>query len=344
MVRPFADPRIGYVAAPSVCDANATRSWAVRGRLFREATLHGPVQAGSNGGWAPVCIGSHYAVRTAALKSVGGLGPELAEDYATTLWLQAAGWDGVFSIDAEAHGDGPESLEEMVVQERQWARSLATILFRYAPQKLRTAPPKARLRLGFAIFFYPLQSAIMILATALPVVGLFTRTSWGSASIAEFYLHLWPMSLAGFSAAAFLRRRQVLRPTDAKLWSWELILFQLVRWPWVLVGVCEGAYAATRAKTVKFRVTPKGENGAKPLHVSTIMPSVVLGVGLAMAAAWAPVADATAGLRLLVLSQAILYLGATVAVVALHEAENATRVGNADVPQTASEAGLLPIA
>src|SRR5262249_39745257 len=34
-VRPFADPAIGYVAAPSVCDANAAGSWAARGRLHR---------------------------------------------------------------------------------------------------------------------------------------------------------------------------------------------------------------------------------------------------------------------------------------------------------------------
>ncbi|MBV8960500.1 MAG: glycosyltransferase, partial [Actinobacteria bacterium] len=145
MVRPFADPGVGYVSAPSVCDANADKAWTVRGRLFREAAMHGPVQAGSNGGFAPVCIGSHYAVRTRALKEVGGLGPELAEDYTTTLWLQSGGWDGVFSIDAEAHGDGPESVAEMLTQEIQWARSLGIVLTRYAPTKLRTVPLRARL-------------------------------------------------------------------------------------------------------------------------------------------------------------------------------------------------------
>ncbi|MEV5319977.1 hypothetical protein AB0K92_20360 [Streptomyces sp. NPDC052687] len=38
MVRPFADPAIGCVAAPSVCDGNADGSWAARGRLHREAS------------------------------------------------------------------------------------------------------------------------------------------------------------------------------------------------------------------------------------------------------------------------------------------------------------------
>ena len=33
-MRPFADPAVGYVAAPSICDANAAESWAARARLY----------------------------------------------------------------------------------------------------------------------------------------------------------------------------------------------------------------------------------------------------------------------------------------------------------------------
>ena len=110
MLRPFADPTVGYVAAPSVCDANAATSWSARGRLYAEAALHGVLQAGYNAGFAPLCIGSHYAVRTAALRSIGGLGPELAEDFSTTVLMNAGGWRGAFAIDAIAHGDGPISV------------------------------------------------------------------------------------------------------------------------------------------------------------------------------------------------------------------------------------------
>ncbi len=124
MVRPFAAAKVGYTCAPSICDSNAEMGWTVRGRLYREATLHGPMQAGANDGYAPVCIGSHYAVRTTALQGVGGLGPELAEDYSTTLWLQSGGWAGVSVLDAEAHGAGPVSVDELLTQESQWARSL----------------------------------------------------------------------------------------------------------------------------------------------------------------------------------------------------------------------------
>ena len=56
---PFADPAVGYVSAPSICDSNAERSWSARGRLYAEGTLHGALLAGYTNGWAPLCIGSH---------------------------------------------------------------------------------------------------------------------------------------------------------------------------------------------------------------------------------------------------------------------------------------------
>src|SRR5207237_789745 len=102
MVRPFTDPQVGYVSAPSICDANASLSWAARARLYAESTMHGALQAGYNSGRSPLCIGSHYAVRTSALQQIGGIGPELAEDHSTTFLMQAHGWKGVHAFDAIA--------------------------------------------------------------------------------------------------------------------------------------------------------------------------------------------------------------------------------------------------
>ena len=45
MLRPFADPRVGYVSAPSICESNAAKSWSARARLFSEAMFHGVLQA-----------------------------------------------------------------------------------------------------------------------------------------------------------------------------------------------------------------------------------------------------------------------------------------------------------
>jgi len=329
MVRPFQDPAVGYVSAPSICDANAAAGWTVRGRLYRESTLHGPVQAGSNDGYGPVCIGSHYAVRTKALRDIGGLGPELAEDFTTTLWMQAGGWDGVFSIDAEAHGDGPEGLAEMLTQEVQWARSLGTVLVRYAPSKLRAVPWKARLRLGFAVLFYPLQGIALALAGALPTIGVAFGLSWGNTSLLAFYAHLWPLSVAGIVTSAYLRRQQVLRPRSTKLWSWELLLFQMIRWPWAMVGAFQGMWIGFRRRERNFKVTPKGESGLKPLPLSFIGPTLILGAIPAWVALTTTSWGRAPGLMLLASGQALAYLAAVLLAAAVHASGNARAVVSA---------------
>jgi cellulose synthase (UDP-forming) len=339
MVRPFVDPRVGYVSAPSVCDANAEEGWTVRGRLYREASMHGPVQAGCNAGYAPVCIGSHYAVRTAALRDVGGIGPELAEDYSTTLWFQSAGWDGVFNIDAMAHGDGPATVEEMLVQEVQWARSLGTILARWAPKRLRTVPWRARPRLAFALIYYPVNGLVVALAASAPVVGLLLRTSWGDTSLAAFYVHLWPHTVASMALVLFLRRSKVLRPVNGKVWSWELVLFQLVRWPWTLWGFVQGLSAGVRSKVVSFRVTPKSVTGERSMPVKYLGPTLVLGGIPALVVALVRDPGPAVGLMVLATLQAVVYLGCAVLVVALHLAGNARRRRLAAVP-SADQGGI----
>ena len=323
VVRPFADPNIGYVAAPSVCDANAEKGWTVLGRLHREASLHGPVQAGSNGGFAPLCIGSHYAVRTSALKDVGGLGPELAEDYATTLWMQSGGWDGAFAIDAEAHGDGPETFDDMITQELQWSRSLGTVLTRWAPSKFGTVPWKARARMSFALFFYLVQGLVCLLSVTLPSIGALNGVTWGNTSFGEFYIHMWLPSLFLMLVLGWLRHCGVMRPTDAKLWSWDLALFQVVRWPWTTWGFFQGMWAGRKEMPKPFKVTPKGLTGARPLSLKMLSPLLVLAVAPAVVLAVVPDIWPVVGLAMVLAMQAVLYVVASAAVIVRHVVANA---------------------
>ena len=79
------------------------RCSAQRQRFQRRGLMVGPGQAAPRSllpraraarplhGLAPSCIGSHYAVRTHALKTIGGIGPELAEDFSTSFLLTSAG-------------------------------------------------------------------------------------------------------------------------------------------------------------------------------------------------------------------------------------------------------------
>ena len=324
ILRPFAAEQVGYVAAPSICDSNVKIGWTVRARLYKEATLHGVLQAGCNGGFAPVCIGSHYAVRTAALQSIGGIGPELAEDYSTSFLMNSAGWTGVFAIDAEAHGDGPESYGEMITQELQWSRSLATVATRYTRGKWKTIPFPARLRLGFALSFYPLFGLQLLVGTAFPIVALALGRPWVSVGLIDFWAHVLPASIVAQVAVAFLRRRQFLRPADARLTSWEVMLFAISRWPWILLGSIQGAWVGVRKRDVAFKVTPKGDSGAKVLPLRYIVPMLVLAGVPAIAIALVP-GGAASGYRVLCLISIVTYLIVPIAIITLHCRDNRRR-------------------
>ncbi len=327
MVAPFSDPRVGYVAAPSICDRNAGDSWSARGRLYSEAVLHGATQAGCNGGYAPSCIGSHYAVRTEAVREAGGLGPELAEDFSTTLILSSRGWQGVFAIDAEAHGDGPDTVADCVTQDFQWARSMMRVLLTVSPRCWKGLSLRRKFKLGGCQLWYPLHTLVMLVMLALPVWAVVARAPLARVDVGDFYLHFVPVGVVMLAAALWLRRCGLLRPADAPVISWEGILFQFVRWPWALIGCAHAVWGCVTGREDGFKVTPKGKAGERPLPLRVLAPYLLLSAGSILPALLVNNAGAARGYYFWALINGAVYLLVTIAVVALHIVENRAHTG-----------------
>lgn len=352
ITRPFADPAIGYVAAPSVCDANSANSWSARGRLHREATYHGPVQLGHNRGLAPLCIGSHYAIRTQALRDIGGLGPELAEDFSTTFLLTSAGWQGAFAIDAEAHGDGPLTVADMLIQEFQWSRSLTMLRYDLAPDHLRRMGAALRLRFAFQLSYYPLLAIATVVGLALPPFAAVTGLPWVNVNYLEFLARLAAVALWLPLLTLLLRRRGLLRPRSVPVLSWEGVLFALTRWPYVVWGVLAATRLNARPRQVSFKVTPKARTGLEPLPTRLVLPYAAITVVLSAAALLGERSAHTPGYVFLCILGALCYAAAGLAVPALHVVEAARAAGlrvrsvvpTAAGPLLVGVVALLPLA
>lgn len=325
MLRPFADPAVGYVSAPSICDRNAAESWSARGRLYVEASMHGSLQAGYNGGFAPVCIGSHYAVRTTALKEIGGLGPELAEDHSTTLFMNAHGWRGVHALDAIAHGDGPRTFADLVTQEFQWSRSLVMILLQYTPRLIGRLPLHLKIQFLFSQFWYPLYAFFLAVTFALPTVVLLYGHNFVSVTYPDFLLHFMPQSLMILIMAYWWRASGTFRPVDGKIFSWEAMLFLLARWPWVLAGTFAAFRDWLTGSFVDFRVTPKGTTEVDPLPFRVLAP--YLFVVLISIAPVLLVRDAgeTRGFYVFAIVNALFYVFLVFMILRQHARENRIR-------------------
>jgi cellulose synthase (UDP-forming) len=277
MLAGFRDPAVGYVSAPSICDANASTSWASRGRLFLESTLHGTLQAGyNNKGWSPMCIGSHYAVRTAALRESGGLGPELAEDHSTTLLLCAHGWRGIHSIDAIANGNGPSTFPDAMVQEFQWARSLVMIFLGVTPRYLGKMCFSLRFQFLFGELWYFLFSGAMLSSYLLPLLALALGVPFAHVGYAEFLGWSAPPTLSAMAVILWIKKQGLLRPANAKILSWEMVLFQLARWPWVVCAIIDAVKCSMTKTTLDWKITPKAQADKPAIPVSMFVPYIII--------------------------------------------------------------------
>lgn len=322
MLRPFADPGVGYVSAPSICAANADRSWAARARLHSEAAFHGAFQSGYTGAFAPMCIGSHYAVRTRALKEIGGLGPELAEDHSTSMLMNAGGWRGVHAIDAIAYGDGPATLADMVTQEFQWSRSLVTLLLSHTPRYLGRLPARLKFLFVFCQLWYPLFAVTTATMYFVPMAALMFDVRFAHVTYPAFIGHVLPTVILLTAFAFEVRRDGLFRPYRAPVIGWEKALFLCVQWPWVLWGCLMAVRDRLTGRFIDFRVTPKGEAASARLPAKVLGLYIVLALGCLVPVYLAgDLADAK-GFLLLAMLNACLYGSIVIVAVVHHFREN----------------------
>lgn len=326
MLRPFADPAVGYVSAPSICDRNAHESWSARGRLYAEASMHGSLQAGYNNGLAPLCIGSHYAVRTAALKEIGGLGPELAEDHSTTLMMNAHGWRGVHALDAIAHGDGPRTFADLITQEFQWSRSLVMILLQYSPRLVGHLPLRLKFQFLFSQFWYPLFSLFMALMFVLPIFALVLGENFVAVTYPDFLSHFLPQAIMLIVLAYRWRASGTFRSHDAKILSVEMTLFLFARWPWAMAGTLAALRDWATGSFVDFRVTPKGASEVDPLPFRVLAPYGFLAILSILPVLLIPDAsDNSRGFYVFAIVNAVIYALLLFVIVLQHARENTVR-------------------
>jgi cellulose synthase (UDP-forming) len=322
MIRPFADPAVGYVSAPSICASNADENWSARTRLFAEGGFHGIMQSGYSNGFAPMCIGSHYAVRTEALREVGGLGPELAEDHSTTMLMNAGGWRGVHAIDAIAIGDGPATVADMVTQEFQWSRSLVTVLLQYTQNYLGKLPPRLKALFLFCQLFYPFQALAYLLGYLLPVAAVTFDIKYADVTFPTYLQHAMPSVVIVLTIFWTLQAQGLLRPAKTTVLSWERILFIVVQWPWVLWGCLMALRDKLTGKFVDFRITPKGDAARGRMPARVLVVYAVLALGCILPVLLKTNLQEASGFLLISLTSGLLYTAVVVVSVWHHLSEN----------------------
>ena len=268
----FMDPNVNYVAMPNI---NKTGSWISNARQTQEAWYYGPSQMSYSHNYMPMMTGSHYAVRTSALKEIGGIGPELDEDMNTTIMMNSRGKKGVYAGNAIAYGEGPLCLEDAQKQELQWAKSAVISFFRWRHvliPKDSQMPAGGILRFFMVRTWYTIQLAFSLYMWVF-IAPLVFMNKWCSTadkctlSFTNLVIHATPLLFANWGYEFMARRYDWLRPVKTPFFSIDLIAYRILRPLWNTIGIMAGIFEMIFNVVPSFSVTRKGDSDTSPLGV-----------------------------------------------------------------------------
>ncbi|MFJ9822870.1 hypothetical protein ACIRSU_00680 [Streptomyces sp. NPDC101160] len=234
---------------------------------------------------------------------------------------------GAFALDAEARGEGPLTFGAMITQEFQWSRSLAVMLLGMLPRHLGRMPLKLRVRFSAALMYYPPPAAATVLGIVLPPLAAITGTPWINVNYVEFLAHFWSMSGWLILLTLLCRRRGLLRPPGSAVFSWEIWLFGLSRWPYVAWGVITAVMQKLPPRQITFKVTPKKRDGLEPLPLRTVAPYLLITTFLSGSAFVGQLTGPAVACVFLCLLGATSYAAVTLAIGVLHVKETARATG-----------------
>lgn len=163
-----------------------------------------------------------------------------------------------------------------MVQEFQWSRSLVVILLTMMPKYWGKLSLKLKIQFLFSELWYPLFGMTMLLGLFIPILAVATGLPWVSAIFTEFLAHSIPVVLSIIAIVWYLKFKNLLKPVNSPVMSFEAVIFQLVRWPWALYGSLMGAVTAIGGKSTSFKVTPKGLLVREVLDWKLYFPYVII--------------------------------------------------------------------
>jgi cellulose synthase (UDP-forming) len=273
----FADPRVGFVQV-MLTYGNGGASWISRAAVEAWLDFHNPTSIGMDGIGAVTMHGSNALIRRAALESIGGYRPGLAEDLATSIELHAAGWRSVYVAEPLAPGLAPVDVAGWFTQQLKWSRGVFEVLLTQYPRLFRRLGWPQRLSYAVRSTYYWIGSLIFAHLVFL-CAALFSGRPMVRSDVEEYLLHYLPLAVM-FFAIRRVARRLWRHPATPTALEWRGILLVYATWPaytlaWLM--------ACLRAP-LRFRLTPKRASDPQRLW---LVPQALFAVLLSAGAIYA---------------------------------------------------------
>jgi len=274
----FDDPAVAFVQTPQ--DFYNLDSFEHQrgsdGRVFNEEAVFYRVIAPAKNRWqAPFWCGTCALIRTAALRSVGGVATDsVTEDIHTSIRMFRAGWKGAYHNEVLARGLAPDDAASYLLQRNRWALGAMQVLRVENPLFGPGLAPAQRLAFMTTLFgwFDAWRTfAYMVIPLAVVATGAVPILAPG-AIFAPFF--------ATTLAIQFVALRLLARGHYPPILS---VLFEILRMPAILPATL--AILAPH-RNLRFRVTPKGRQGDERAKVPVPRLHSALAVASAAGMAW----------------------------------------------------------
>jgi cellulose synthase (UDP-forming) len=272
----FRFPMVGFVQVMLTFE-NKEDGWVAVAASDSTLDFYNPTSIGSDGLQSTTLVGSNALIRRAALESIGGYQPGLAEDLATSIALHSAGWRSVYVAEPLAPGYAPPDLAAWFTQQLKWARGVFELLLTAYPRYFIRLPRSKKVAYAVRMTYYWIGPVVFLhlLAT---IVALFSRNEATLANFQSYLAHLLPLGVAVMVIRQLALRRWRHRSLRPNLQIKPMILV-FGSWP-----IYTLAWLMVLARVpLRFRPTPKAQSGK--LNPVWLLPhtavSLLLIVGLA---------------------------------------------------------------
>ncbi|WP_224483747.1 glycosyltransferase [Robertkochia aurantiaca] len=264
----FEDPDIGYVQIVQAYK-NLHESYVAKGAAQQTFHFYGPMMMGMNSYGTVNAIGANCTFRRAALDSIGGHAPGLAEDMHTSMQLHAKGWKSVYLPRVLARGLVPSSLTAYYKQQLKWSRGTMELLFRVYPKLFKNFNWRQRLHYASLPLHY-LIGFFYLINFLIPIIALTTSTTPWKGNMVFFGFICIPLIASVILVRTYVQR-WVMEESER---GFHVVggLLQITAW-WVF---CVGIIYTFFKKKVPYLPTPK--TGEDKTSWKILAPNIIMGL------------------------------------------------------------------
>jgi hypothetical protein len=137
-------------------------------------------------------------------------------------------------------------------------------------------PLQLKFQFLFGQLWYFLFSGAMLASYVLPLLAVVLGLPFAHVNYFEFaFCSALPISTSVF-IIMWVKTHGLLRPRNAKLINWEVPLFQLARWPWVVWAIIDATRCAGMKTALEWRVTPKAAVITSRIGLQWFVPYIMI--------------------------------------------------------------------